>query len=94
MIHFQMPDAATRTLLWQKMLPKEALADEDLDLAFFAENFELSGSEIKDTMLHAAYMAVAQGTGIGNRHVMESVRLTFAKYGKVLTKENFGYIGI
>lgn len=94
MIHFQMPDAATRTLLWQKMLPKEALADEDLDLAFFAENFELSGSEIKDTMLHAAYMAAAQGTGIGNRHVMESVRLTFAKYGKVLTKENFGYIGI
>lgn len=94
MIHFRMPDAETRALLWRKMLPEQAPADEDLDLAFFAENFELSGSEIKDAMLHAAYMAAAEGGSIGNRHLMEAVRLSFSKYGKVLTKENFGYIGL
>lgn len=94
MIHFRMPDAGTRTLLWQKMLPQQAPVDEDLDLVFFAETFELSGSEIKDAMLHAAYMAAAEGESIGNRHVMEAVRLSFAKYGKILTKENFGYMGI
>lgn len=94
MIHFRMPDAKTRALLWQKMLPEQAPADEDLDLAFFAENFELSGSEIKDAMLHAAYMAAAEGGSIGNRHLMEAVKLSFSKYGKVLTKENFGYIGL
>lgn len=94
MIHFRMPDAETRALLWQKMLPEQAPADEDLDLAFFADNFELSGSEIKDAMLHAAYMAAAEGGSIGNRHLMEAVRLSSLKYGKVLTKENFGYIGL
>lgn len=94
MIHFRMPDVETRALLWRKMLPKQAPAEEDLDLAFFAENFELSGSEIKDAMLHAAYMAAAEGSGIGNRHLMEAVRLSFSKYGKVLTRENFGYIGL
>ncbi|MDE6517462.1 MAG: ATP-binding protein [Acetatifactor sp.] len=94
MIHFRMPDAETRAILWQKMLPGQAPADEDLDLAFFAENFELSGSEIKDAMLHAAYMAAAEGGSIGNRHLMEAVRLSSLKYGKVLTKENFGYIGL
>lgn len=94
MVHFRMPDAETRMLLWRQMLPGQAPAEEDLDLAFFAEHFELSGSEIKDAMLHAAYMAAAEGTGIGNRHVMEAVRLGFAKYGKVLTKENFGYMGV
>lgn len=94
MIHFKMPDAETRALLWQKMLPEQAPADEDLDLAFFADNFELSGSEIKDAMLHAAYMAAAEGGSIGNRHLMEAVRLSSLKYGKVLTKENFGYIGL
>lgn len=94
MIHFRMPDAETRALLWRKMLPEKAPADEDLDLAFFAENFELSGSEIKDAMLHAAYMAAAEGGSIGNRHLMEAVQLSFSKYGKVLTKENFGYIGL
>ena len=94
MIPFRMPDAKTRALLWQKMLPVQAPADEDLDFAFFAENFELSGSEIKDAMLHAAYMAAAEGERIGNRHIMEAVRLSFSKYGKILSKENFGYIGI
>lgn len=94
MIPFRMPDAETRRLLWKQMLPKQAPAEEDLDLAFFAEKFELSGSEIKDAVLHAAYMAAAEGTEIGNRHVMEAVRLGCAKYGKVLTKENFGYMGV
>lgn len=94
MIPFRMPDAETRRLLWKQMLPKQAPAEEDLDLAFFAEKFELSGSEIKDAMLHAAYMAAAEGAEIGNRHVMEAVRLGCAKYGKVLTKENFGYMGV
>lgn len=94
MIHFRMPDPETRALLWRKLLPEQAPMEEDLDLAFFAEHFELSGSEIKDAMLHAAYMAAAEGSGIGNRHIMEAVRLGSLKYGKVLTKENFGYMGL
>lgn len=94
MIPFRMPDAETRELLWKKMLPEQAPVEEDLDLVFFAEHFELSGSEIKDAVLHAAYMAAAEGGSIGNRHLMEAVRLSSLKYGKVLTKENFGYIGL
>ena len=94
MIHFRMPDARTRELLWRKMLPVQAPVDSDLDTSFFAQNFEMSGSEIKDAMLHAAYMAAGEGGQIGNRHIMEAVRLCFLKYGKGLTKENFGYLAI
>lgn len=94
MVYFASPDKMTRTLLWKKMLPQKAPVEEGLDLEFFAENFEMSGSEIKDAMLHAAYMAAGEQSPIGNRHIMEAVRLSFAKYGKVLKKEDFGYLGI
>jgi SpoVK/Ycf46/Vps4 family AAA+-type ATPase len=94
MVYFTFPDSGTRSLLWKRMLPVEAPVEEGLDLEFFAQSFEMSGSEIKDAMLHAAYMAAREQKPIGNAHIMEAVRLSFAKYGKVLKREDFGYLGI
>lgn len=92
MVHFQLPDAATRQLLWDKAFPKKAPAEVDLALDYFAEHFELSGSEIKECMIHAAYMAAQEHSAIGNRHVIEALRLCFAKYGKLLGEDEFGYL--
>jgi SpoVK/Ycf46/Vps4 family AAA+-type ATPase len=94
MVYFAFPDGDTRAILWKKMLPDKAPIEEGLDLDFFAHKFEMSGSEIKDAVLHAAYMAAREQTAIGNSHIMEAVKLSFAKYGKVLKREDFGYIGI
>jgi SpoVK/Ycf46/Vps4 family AAA+-type ATPase len=94
MVYFAFPDGDTRAILWKKMLPDKAPVEEGLDLDFFAHKFEMSGSEIKDAVLHAAYMAAREQTAIGNSHIMEAVKLSFAKYGKVLKREDFGYIGI
>lgn len=92
MVHFQLPDVETRKLLFQKLLPKKAPVEEGLDLHFFAEQFEMSGSEIKDALLQAAFLAAREERPISNRHIAEAVRLSFKKYGKVLTPEDFGYL--
>ena len=93
MINFVFPDPAVRLRLWKKILPAQARTDEPLDLEFFAERFELSGSNIKEILTNAAYLAAAQGTGIKNRHIIEAVKLNFSKYGKTLTNADFGYLG-
>lgn len=92
MVHFQLPDEADRNKLWSKMLPPEAPVEEDLDLGYFAAHFELTGSEIKEAMLHAAFCAAKENCGIGNRHIIDALRLNFAKYGRILTQEEFGYL--
>ena len=59
---------------------------------FFAEHFELSGSNIKEILTNAAYLAAAEGTGLRNSHIVEAVKLNFSKYGKILDDSQFGYL--
>lgn len=93
MIDFRFPQKETRRMLWKKLLPEQAPREESLDLDFFADEFELSGSQIKEILLNAAYIAAGDSGQIGNQHIKEAVRLNYRKYGKILTKTDFGYLG-
>lgn len=92
MVNFRLPSAQTRKNLWKSLLPEKAPREEDLDLDFFARQFELSGSQIKEILLQAAYIAAGQGKAVGNKQVKEALCLNYEKYGKRLTKEDFGYL--
>ena len=74
-------------------IPPSARCDEALDYEFFADNFELSGSNIKEILTNAAFLAAAEGAGIRNCHIIEAIKLNFSKYGKILTDDDFGYLG-
>ena len=93
MVNFAFPPPEVRLRLWKTILPPEALLDEELDIGFFAETFELSGSSIKEILTGAAYMAAAEQRGLRNEDVVRAIKLNFGKYGKVLTPEDFGYFG-
>ena len=92
MINFVFPTPEVRLQLWKKILPEAAKTDEALDFEFYADHFELSGSNIKEILTNAAYLAAAQGTGIRNCHIIEAIKLNFSKYGKILTNSDFGYL--
>ena len=94
MINFVFPTPDVRLNLWRKILPETARVDEAIDFEFFAEHFELSGSNIKEILTNAAFLAAAENSGICNRHVIEAVKLNFSKYGKILTNSDFGYLGV
>ena len=93
MINFVFPDKDVRLSLWKTILPKNARVDEALDFEFFAERFELSGSNIKEILTNAAYLAASEGAGIRNKHIIEAIKLNFLKYGKILTAADFDYLG-
>lgn len=92
-IHIAFPDVKERLYLWKTTLPKEARCEEELDFEFFAEHFELSGSSIKEILTNAAYLAASEYRGLINRDLVEAVKLNYAKYGKILTKKDFEYLG-
>ncbi len=93
MVNFAFPEPSVRLTLWNKILPSAAKLDEKLDFEFFAEKFELSGSSIKEILTNAAFMAAAEGSGLRNSHIVEAIKLNFSKFGKILTDEDFGYLG-
>lgn len=92
MVNFPLPSPKIRRELWHSLLPAQAPKKSDLALDFFAERFELSGSQIKEILLNAAYIAAAQKEPIGNAQIKEALCLNCEKYGKRLTEEDFGYL--
>lgn len=87
MAGFRLPDKETRKKLWRKALPEKAPVEADLNLNFFAAKFEISGSEIKEIMLDAAFLAAAEHKKIGMPHVMAALKECYEKYGRVLSRE-------
>lgn len=92
MIPFPFPDAETRKCLWKKMLPAQMPVEEELRLCWFAEHFELAGSEIREVLMQAAVLAAGRGTGMRNSYIARALQLCLAKYGRVVTEEELDYL--
>lgn len=92
MVNFSFPTAEVRLQLWNTILPQDVPCEEELDFEFYAEHFELSGSNIKEILTNAAFIAAAEGNKLANRHLIEAIKLNFSKYGKILTDNDFGYL--
>lgn len=88
MVHFQMPGVEARRRLWKKAFPDRA-PTEDIPFDWYAEKFELSGSEIKEAALQAAFLAADEGKRINRFHLKEAVRQCYFKYGRILTDADF-----
>lgn len=93
MVNFVFPVQEVRLKLWRTILPKELPLEEEIDFEFFAEQFELSGSAIKEILTNAAFCAAAKKRGLRNEDIVEAIRMNFEKSGKVLAREDFGYLG-
>lgn len=89
-VHLERPDAARRLELFEKILPDKTPRDKDLNLKYFADTFDLSGSEIKEVLYSAAFIAAREGADLGNRHISEAIRYQQEKIGKVFQGADFG----
>ena len=69
------------------MWPPEAPIDPSVDLDALAARFTLSGGNIRNASLAAAFLAASDGGIIGMPHVLKAVRREFQKMGKTLSEE-------
>lgn len=90
MIDFPMPDEAHRLKIWEGMFPSDAEREAGLDLRPLANEYEISGGEIKNTVLAGAYIAAGGGRPIGLADLQRAVRREFVKSGRVLTGRRGG----
>lgn len=84
-IHFPFPDEADRRRIWAGIWPKAAPLSEEVDLDFFARQFKLSGGNIKNVALAAAFLASADGGLVTMAHLFHATRREYQKLGKVLS---------
>ncbi len=91
-IDFPFPDETQRRVLWEKVFPKETPLDLDLDFDYLAQHFALSGSNIKNVAVAAAFLAATQGenASISMAHLLTAVQREYDKLGKTLTAGELG----
>ncbi len=89
-VKLQKPDVETRLSLWRSILPKSVEVDPKVDFEFFAENFDLSGSNIKAVLYSAMYMAAAEGRPVDNGDIVRAIRLRSEKIGSMNDPGEFG----
>ena len=88
-VHFPFPDEVSRRQIWAGIWPPETPLEE-LDLDYLAEQFKLSGGNIKNIALAAAFRAAAASEAIGMQHVLHGIRREYQKLGKPLSPADLG----
>jgi hypothetical protein len=81
-VDFPEPDATTREALWRLHLPQTAPLADDVDLAELAGWYTLSGAQIKNAALAAAFLAAAKDRRIHQHHFLLAIEREFDKAGR------------
>ncbi|MEJ7597833.1 MAG: ATP-binding protein [Kofleriaceae bacterium] len=87
-IVFAAPEATERVRLWREMLDTGAPLD-DLDLPALADEFEdMTGANIRNAVLAAAFLAAEERTSIGQDQLRRAARREYRAMGHVLGRDH------
>lgn len=89
-VDFPRPDAAARAKLWRMHIPPKAPFDPEVDPILLGKEFKLSGGQIRNAALHAAFLAAGESLPIGLKHIASAVWTEFAKKGGELSLASLG----
>jgi hypothetical protein len=89
-IPFPFPDEGDRLRIWQCVWPPEAPRALELDLPALSRRFKLSGGNIRNVALSAAFLAAEAEVPVGIEHIVHGVRREYQKFGRRLSEEELG----
>ncbi len=88
-VEFPFPDENDRLRLWHKVFPNEIPLSDDIDLVFLARKFKISGGNIKNIAVAAAFYAADDGQIVNMSNLIHGVKREFQKMGKLCVKAEF-----
>ena len=89
-VEFSAPDEAERKAIWEHNLPAQAPVASDVDVAFLARQFDLTGGSIRNAALQAAFLAASTSGTIDMDCLVRGVGREYQKLGRLLKAEDFG----
>lgn len=89
---FTLPDEEMRRKLWDAALC--GIPSDGVQMEYLARQFDLSGAQIKNIALNAAYRAASDGGVLRMAHLVQAVFQEFHKEGKVMLSSEFGEYGV
>jgi SpoVK/Ycf46/Vps4 family AAA+-type ATPase len=98
LVDFPMPDAEHRLAIWERHLPPLVPRAADVDLDFLSERFDLSGGNIRNIALAAAFLAAARAesgssqapAAVAMADLIRATAREYRKLGRLRVETEFG----
>lgn len=88
-VEFPFPDAVHRKRIWEKIWPTDMPMEEGIDFNLLARRFEMTGGNIRNISLHAAFIAAADGHKVTMPHLVKATQREYQKMGKLMMGHEF-----
>jgi hypothetical protein len=91
-LEFPFPDKDNRREIWQRSLPVDLPRLEDIDFDWLAERIKVSGGNIKNIVLNAAFSAAQNNSALSMEHLLCGSKQEFSKIGKLWDASRMNYV--
>jgi SpoVK/Ycf46/Vps4 family AAA+-type ATPase len=88
-VEFSMPEPDQRKIIWQKGFEPQ-IPHNGVDFEFLSQQFKISGGNIRNITLNAAFLAAAEGGKVEMKHLIRATKREFSKIGKLCLESEFG----
>jgi len=88
-VDFPLPDAEHRTRIWEQVFPAQAPLGADIDFRFLGNQVEMTGGNIRNAALTAAFIATEDAGFIEMKHVVRATAREIAKMGRAPSESDF-----
>jgi AAA+ superfamily predicted ATPase len=89
-VEFPFPNEEDRQRIWENVWPETAPRDPTLDFAFLARRFQITGGNIRNIALSAAFLAADDEGIVGMQHLIRATQREYQKMGKLVSDSDFG----
>jgi len=91
LIDFPEPEEEFRLMLWERCMGASVPRHLDVDLDFMAAQFRLSGGNIRNIAVSAAFLAAADSRPVAMPDLIRSTAQEYRKLGRLCTSSEFGH---
>lgn len=88
-VEFPLPDEEQRLKLWRNIFPRQTPLSRDIDFQFLAAQFQLTGGDIRNVALDAAFLAAQDGGTVTMRQLASALSRQLLKQGKAPSITDF-----
>ncbi|MGW5366316.1 AAA family ATPase [Actinopolymorpha pittospori] len=90
LVEFPLPDELDRLRLWRRCFGTAVPLAADVDVEYAAKAFEMSGGDIRNVALSAAYLAADAGRPVTMTDVVRAIQREYRKLGRLCVEAEFG----
>ncbi len=90
-VDFPEPEEADRLVLWDRCIGRRIPRNDDIDLEFLAARFRLSGGNIRNIAVSAAFLAASDERALSMGDLVRATAQEYRKLGRLFTPSEFGH---